>query len=87
MKPSKRRESERGETPKCDRGGLFDAVGTGSRARCRELEKETPITLWNLTSLTLTPFARFENWRFSKEGLIFCGKVDKRLESGGIDVP
>ena len=37
--------------------------------------------------LTLTPFARFENWRISWEGSTFCGKVGKRLESGAIDMP
>ena len=37
--------------------------------------------------LTLTPFARFENWRMSWEGSKFGGKVGKRLESGGNDMP
>ena len=37
--------------------------------------------------LTLTPFARFENWRISWEGSTFCEKVGKRLESGAIDLP
>ena len=52
-----------------------------------EAGSETPITLWSLTLLTLTPFARFENWRISWEGSTFCEKVGKRLESGAIDMP
>ena len=37
--------------------------------------------------LTLTPFARFQNWRISWEGSSVCGKVGKRLESGAVDMP
>ena len=87
LKPSKRRESEEGETPKCDRVDLFHAVATGRRGRRRQPEKETLVTLWSLTFLTLTPFARFQNWRISWEGSKFCGKVGKRIESGAIEVP
>ena len=52
-----------------------------------EAGSETPITLWSLTLLTLTLFARFENWRISLEGSTCCEKVGKRLESGAIDMP
>ena len=51
------------------------------------MKTANPITLWSLTLLTLTPFARFANWRMSWEGSKFGGKVGKRLESGAIEVP
>ena len=60
---------------------------TGRRGSHRQPEKETPVTLWSLTFLTLTPFARFQNWRISWEGSKFGGKVGQRLESGAIEVP
>ena len=84
---SKRRESEQCEAPKCDRGGLFCVLACGSRPAGKDTEKDTPITLWSLTLLTLTRFPRFQNWRFRYEGSHFCGKVSKRLESGGNDMP
>ena len=87
FKTSKRRENEQGEILKCDRGVFFRLLSSPSAGGSNCIEKANPITLWNLTLLTLTPFARFENWRISWEGSTFCEKVGKRLESGAIDMP
>ena len=67
--------------------GFFNHTASPSARCCNCIKKANPITLWSLTLLTLTPFARFENWRISWEGSTFCEKVGKRLESGAIDMP
>ena len=56
-------------------------------ARWRRRENDNPHTLWGFTLLTLKRFPSFRKWRFGWEGLFFCAKVSKRLESGVYGMP